>query len=115
MLVQIYSTIQCGLFLQLARRYRFDAGESDNESEADEPIGERPCNRGRRKRNKRVKKKVKDDWSDGSDDDDEDIEEVIDDFQEDDSGVEMAESLVGSQFSLLASGKALKVDNGSGC
>jgi hypothetical protein len=56
---------------------------------------------------------VEDDWSDGSDD--EDTEEVIDDFQEDDSGVEMAESLVGSQFSLLASGKALKVDDGSGC
>ncbi|XP_062602981.1 uncharacterized protein LOC134264735 isoform X3 [Saccostrea cucullata] len=92
---------------ELARRYRFDAGESDNESEADEPIVERPCNRGRNKKSKKVKKKVVDDWSDGSDDDDED-EEVIDDLMEDDSGVEMAESLVGSQFSLLASGKPLQ-------
>lgn len=98
----------------MARRYRFDAGESDHESEADEPIGTRPTNRGGRNKKRQVKKRVKDDWSDGSEDDDEeeeDDEEVIDDFKEDDSGVDMAESLVGSQFSLLATGKALKVDN----
>lgn len=97
----------------MARRYRFDAGESDNESEADEPIVTRPTNRGGRNKRRQVKKRVKDDWSDGSEDDDdeEDDEEVIDDFKEDDSGVDMAESLVGSQFSLLATGKALKVDN----
>nr|XP_034302376.1 uncharacterized protein LOC105345155 isoform X10 [Crassostrea gigas] len=95
---------------ELARRYRFDAGESDNESEADEPIVTRPTNRGGRNKRRQVKKRVKDDWSDGSEDDDdeEDDEEVIDDFKEDDSGVDMAESLVGSQFSLLATGKALK-------
>ncbi|XP_078326818.1 uncharacterized protein LOC111123425 isoform X3 [Crassostrea virginica] len=93
---------------ELARKYRFDAGESDNESEADEPINERPCNRGRRKRNKRVKKKVEDDWSIGSDEDEDDDDEIIDDFKEDDSGVDMADSLVGSQFSLLATGKPLK-------
>lgn len=95
----------------MARKYRFDAGESDNESEADEPINERPCNRGRRKKNKRVKKKVEDDWSIGSDEDEDDDDEIIDDFKEDDSGVDMADSLVGSQFSLLATGKPLKVDD----
>lgn len=80
---------------ELARRYRFDAGESDNESEADEPIVTRPTNRGGRNKRRQVKKRVKDDWSDGSEDDDdgEDDEEVIDDFKEDDSGVDMAESL----------------------
>lgn len=49
---------------ELARRYRFDAGESDNESEADEPIVTRPTNRGGRNKRRQVKKRVKDDRRD---------------------------------------------------
>ena len=80
-------------------------------SDEEEDTNNRPTHgqkRGKRRRKaKKAESVVDDGWSDG-DEEDEDEDDIVDDIEDEDSA-EVAESLIGTEFSLLAQGETLKV------